>query len=351
MSRPSGVPLHVDMGILTWAAVNEVPTAPSVAADSAEAFIIAASGWVARWQKLHGAAKVQSQAPFALVYAETNSVTVNKQSLVPDGEFNMSLSLEFGGQIVITPPTLTGVVVRTTKAVSLKDLGTEMMAMSVTTCPCILVDPANDRLIMYPNGLTGPFETMPLIPVAKAAFGVSTLDASLNVFHQLCADNPKMTAGVWADANGHVVTQHAEQVFRERLALFLGYEARDSDLIVREQELTSKRLTITLLRRGLKFQRECVVDVRVHRSACVAAGTNAAAESYAPNDVKDYAQSAIELLSSDRAAAGAEHGYACFYDCRPTADEIDGIADLAKANDIEYRSFAIEATDEEPATV
>jgi hypothetical protein len=227
----------------------------------------------------------------------------------------------------------------------------EMTAMSVNKFPCVVVEPGDDRMILYPNGIAGEFEIIPLLHAAKATFGASTLDASLELFHKLCADNPKTTEGVWADASGHVVTQRVEEVFRERLAQFLSYEALDSDFIVREQPFPSQRPTITLLRRGLKFQRECVVDVRVHRTACAAPDTSAAAmETYTPKEVKDDAVDAIRLLSSDRAAAGAEHGYACFYDCRPTADEIDGIADLAKANDIEYRTFAI-APAEEPATV
>ncbi len=147
------------------------------------------------------------------------------------------------------------------------------------------------------------------------------------------------------------MTQGVEKVFRERLAQFLSYEALDSDFIVREQSFSSQRPTITLLRRAAKFQRECVVDVRVHRTAYADPDTSAATtKSYTPNEVKDYAVDAIKLFSSDRAAAGAEHGYACFYDCRPTNDEIDGIADLAQANDLEYRTFVI-APDDEPATV
>jgi hypothetical protein len=344
MSPRPKLPGHVDLGILTTTALHDVPAASSAPTDSAEAFLNAASDWVSRWHRAHGAAKVQKQAPFALVYAERTAVAGSPQLLSPEILFNQAVALNVGGKVVIAPPTLAGVVARATKAQTMEELGVELLGMNIQAFPCVLVDPAGDQLLLCPNGINGSSMTLPLLPVAKSAFDVSSLDAALSMFHQLCSDTPKMIAAIWAPSAKQVLQREAESVIRDRLNLFLCIQAQGSEIVIRDENLASSRAVITLVRRGQKYQRECVMDVRVLRSEGLGKGIHASvATTYTAEVMTRYAMTAVNRLISDRKTAGAEHGYSCFYDCRADAKEIDGLKTLADQNDVAYRRFPVTA--------
>jgi hypothetical protein len=340
MSTPPNVPKHVNLPLLSRTALYDVPTASPAPADSPEAFINAASEWVGRWRNTHSATKVQAQLPFVLVYAEEVEARVFTSEVM----FNNSLALNVGGKIVVTPPTLAGVMTRKTAATTLDELGTELLTMGLHTFPCVLVDPGSNRILQCPNGIEQTAVTLPLLQLTKGGFSVATLDAALQKFHTLCSSNPKTTEGVWAPSDSHVVTREVEQVLMERLVHFLNFEAVGSDLVVREQSLPSSGKFIALLGREQKFQRECVLDVRALRSDGMGKGTQITVKkSYSAKVMDRYATQSITRFINVRQDAGAEHGYACFYDCRTDSEDFQSVQDLAKEGDLECRLFPLEA--------
>lgn len=337
MTLPQKLRGHIDLGVLSSTALNSpkaIATAPS---DSPQAFVEAATNWIARWIKKHGPALASQQAPFAMVYAERSMVAGDPSLLVRELVFDRAVELDVGGKIVVSTTTLANVSTRKVKAQTLNDLANDLLAMNVHRFPSVLVHPGSNEMLLCADGLEKTQMSMPLIAPALNIFSLASIDAQLAQFNTLCSQYPETVGQVWAAPAKRILRRDAVAILRSQLVLFLKYSSQNTELMVREEPVSESRTSISIYKPGQTYERACVMDIQILRSSTFGKGVHAETEKpLAPKVIIKHARTAVMRLVRDRTRVGATFAYLCFYDGRKAKQDVQEVETLATANDVQY---------------